>query len=97
MPGRLTRPRASFTSSTLLGRTMALISFISCLQRPVELRGQLRDRRVGQLGASLCDVEHIDCLFALRRNQHEVDVTAVSRDDAADTMQQTERDRKSGV
>src|SRR5262252_5966714 len=83
MPGRLTRPSASFTSSTLLGRTMALINFISCLQRAMDVRGQIGDRRVGQLGARRRDVEHVDRLLAFGRNEHEADVAAVARDDAA--------------
>src|SRR5213592_871843 len=91
MPERLTRPSASFTSSTLLGRTMALISFISRLQHRMEIRGQPADRRVGQLGARLRNVKDVDGLLALRRNQHEVDVTAVLGDDATDAVQQTER------
>src|SRR5260370_23497367 len=91
MPERLTRPSASFTSSTLLGRTMALSSFISRLQHRVKIGGQLADRGVGQLGARLGNVKYVDGLLALRRNQHEVDVTAALCDDTTDAVEQTER------
>src|SRR2546427_7287584 len=91
IPGRPTAPSASLTSSTLLGRTMALINFISCLQHRVYVGGQLGDGGVAQLRAHLRHVEHVDRLLALGRNQHEVHVAAVPRDDAADAVQQTER------
>src|SRR5438105_3360602 len=91
MPGRLTRPSASFTSSTLLGRTMALISFISRLQRLMEIRSQRGDLRVDELGARLRHVKHVDGLLALRRNEHQIDVAAVARDHTAHAVQEAER------
>src|SRR5439155_9611415 len=90
MPDTLSLPSASFTSSTLFGRTMVLMSFICALQHALQVGGQRMLRRVRQLGSCLSDVEHVDRLFALGRNQHEIDVAAVARYHAADAMEQSD-------
>src|SRR3954454_10459867 len=90
IPGRLMRPSASRTSSTLLGRTIALINFISALQRPVDIGRHSGNRLVGQLRAVPRDVEDIDRLLPFGRNQHEIDVAAMTRNRPADPVQQPE-------
>src|SRR5882672_8331189 len=82
---------ASLTSSTLFGRTMLLISFMISLQHALQVRRQLERVPIGQLGSCLRNVKHVDGPVTLRRNQHEVDFTAVLRDDAADPVEQPER------
>jgi len=42
----------------------------------------------GQLRSTAGDVKYVDRLLPFRRDQHQVDVDPVLRDDAADTMQQ---------
>src|SRR4051812_34194106 len=82
---------ASFTSSTLLGRTMLLMSFMISLQHALQVRRQLERVPLGQLGSCLRNVKHVDGPVTLRRNQDQVDFTAVLRNDAADPVEQPER------
>src|SRR6266496_4847372 len=51
MPEMLSLPSASLTSSTLLGRTMALINFIVALQHAREIGRQLGLLGVGEFRA----------------------------------------------
>src|SRR5437016_4876212 len=66
MPEMLSLPSASFTSSTLLGRTMVLINFIGALQHAREIRRQLHLLDVGEVRALGRGVEHVGGLLALR-------------------------------
>src|SRR5437016_9916270 len=91
MPEMLSLPSASLTSSTLLGRTMALINFIVALQHAREIRRQLDLLGIGEFRAGGRDVEHVDRLLAFRGDEHEVDFTAATRDHAADPVQQPDR------
>ena len=45
------------------GLRIALINFISSLQRPMDIGGHARDHVVGQLGAAAGDVEDVDRLL----------------------------------
>ena len=49
--------------------------------------------RLREFGSAFGDVKHVE-LFALGGNQHQVDVAAVLRDDAADAIQQPEGIRR---
>src|SRR5688572_22702523 len=119
MPAILSLPRASLMLSTMLGRTIALISF---MQSPSfsrggpstpllagRVRGPIAPRRsrlfkhpfqIGlqqrfvvfrKLGAAASNVEHVDGFLSLGRDQHQIDVDAVIRNDPADPVQQSRR------
>src|SRR5262245_53174226 len=91
MPEMLSFASASFTSSTLFGRTTALINFTSALQHLCEIRHQGGHGRLRELVPARGHVKHVDRLLALGRDQHEVDIARMARDHAADAMQQTDR------
>src|SRR5215471_21724605 len=82
---------ASFTSSTLFGRTMHLMSFIAFLQHSLQAGRQFQLLRLGQLAARLGNVKHVDGTMAFGGNQNEVDVAPVERHDAADPVEQAQR------
>jgi len=75
----------------LVGRTMALISFISCLQHRVKIAVNSAIAGSINLAPAFVMLKHVDRLLSLGRDQHEVDVAAMLRDDAADAVQQAER------
>src|SRR5438093_13021134 len=91
MPEMLSLPSASLTSSTLLGRTMALINFIVTLQHAREIRRQRHLLGVGEFPALRRDVEHVNRLFAFRSEQHAVDFTSLDGDPVAGTVQNPAR------
>src|SRR5215831_4583111 len=82
---------ASFTSSTLFGRTMHLMSFIAFLQHSLQAGRHFQLLRLGQLAARLGDVKHVDGPVAFGGNQNEVDVAPVQGHDAADPIKETQR------
>src|SRR5216684_4324106 len=88
MPEMLSLVNASFTSSTLFGRTMALINFIVVLQPAREVCRQLDLPGVGEFGAVGGDVEHVDGFFTFCGDEHEIHVVSVARNHAADPVQQ---------
>src|SRR3954471_13894665 len=90
MPERLSFARASFTSSTLLGRMMAFSSFIRVLQRALQGGGERLLVGIGQFRASLRNVEHVDGFGALRRDEHQIDLRPAGRDRGPDAVQQPE-------
>src|SRR6185312_6437909 len=79
IPETLSLVSASFTSSTLFGRTMHLINFMILLQQPLQPRRERVLRRGGELRASLGDVKHVDRLVSFGGDQHEVDVAPLLR------------------
>src|SRR5215468_5869875 len=82
---------ASFTSSTLFGRTMHLMSFIAFLQHSLQAGRQFQLLDIGQPAARLGDVKHVDGPVAFGGNQNEVDVAPVQRHDTADSVQKAQR------
>src|SRR6185503_11122042 len=82
---------ASRTSSTLLGRTIALINFIASLQHVLQVGRQRRLRRIRQLGPARGDVKHVDRLLAFGGDQDQIDVAAMTGHYPADSMQESDR------
>src|SRR5947207_1371473 len=91
MPEMFKRASASFTSSTLFGRMMVLINFIAALQGALQAGGQRQVLGIGQLGAALGEVKHVNGFVPFGGDEHQVDVAAVLRDDAAHAIQQAQR------
>src|SRR3972149_4615571 len=88
MPEMFTLPRASLMSSTLLGRTMALMSFIALLQHTFQIPLERHLGGLRQLGRRLGKMEDVDGLVAFRRDQHEIHVAAVRGDHPADPVEE---------
>src|SRR5882672_20568 len=74
IPDTLNLLSASFTSSTLLGRTMHLINFMILLQQSLQPRRERVLCRGGQLRASVRDMKHVDRLvpFGGDQQRHEL-------------------------
>src|SRR6476646_6765129 len=79
IPETLSLLSASFTSSTLFGRTMHLSNFKILLQQVLQPRCERVLRRRRQLRASLGDVEHVDRLVPFGGDQHQVDIASLLR------------------
>src|SRR5688572_15836028 len=77
MPPTLSFSSASRTSSTLLGRSIALTSFIRCLQHAFQALLQCVTFVFVQLPAGLRHMQDIDRLSALRGNQREIQVASL--------------------
>src|SRR5262245_4220032 len=98
MPEMFSLPSASRTSSTLFGRMMVLMSFIGGSlaqlvrdQHALEAALQLQLFRLGEPRALPRHVKDVDRRVPLGRDQDEVHVVSLVRDDAADSIEQTER------
>src|SRR5687767_3439082 len=91
MPPRLNFSSAARTSSTLLGRTMLLTSFISGLQNAFEGLRQHDALGLDELVACLRDVQDIDCLPPFGSNQRQIEVAAPLGHGPADPVQQAGR------
>src|SRR5918997_585272 len=91
MPPRFSFSSAARTSSTLLGRTMLLTSFINCLQRAFETLRQHDPFGLDELLTCLRNVQHIDRLPPFGPNQRQIEIAPLLGNDAADPVQQSGR------
>src|SRR5690349_14766753 len=89
MPPTFNFSSASRTSSTLLGRTIALTSFIRCLQHAFQALLHCIPFAFVQLPAGLRHVQDVYRLPALRGNQREIQVASLLCYHPAHTVQQS--------
>src|SRR4029453_17496499 len=89
MPPTFSFSSASRTSSTLLGRTIALTSFISCLQHALQPVLQRIAVVFDELLAGLGQVQHVNRLAPFGRDQREVEVAPLLGYHPADAVKQT--------
>src|SRR5688500_13608416 len=88
MPPTFNFSSASRTSSTLLGRTIALTSFIRCRQPALQPVLQRLAVVFDELPAGLGEVQHIDGLAPFGRDQREVQVAPLLGYHPADAVKQ---------
>src|SRR4029078_6288421 len=82
---------ASRTSSTLFGRTILLINFIAASKHALQVGAERLLCGFVQFRSGLGNVKHVDRLLPLGRDQHEIDVAALVRDETADPIQKSQR------
>src|SRR5215204_2505869 len=89
MPPRFSFSSAARTSSTLFGRTMLLMSFISRLQHTLESFLELSLFAFFELSTRLRHMQHVNGLPPFSPNQRQIQIATVLGDDAAHPIQQS--------